>query len=149
MPKTEQEYIDAKKKKITEKDGKAKADEWEKNWKSDPDEHYKPKFEELFNTTGDVHGSQNNDKAKYTIIVKTTYIEPGFNVGVMRKPAHVSFEFIIVEKANPSNVICKLEALEVPGAEAAGYDFASSSRLKESYAKAAKMLVKYIEKNAK
>ncbi|MDB5273857.1 MAG: hypothetical protein JWO58_2224 [Chitinophagaceae bacterium] len=143
-------YVAKKKEDITKKDGAAKADEWEKAWEGSRETRYQPKFQELFNDQAkDVPSmiSPDNKDAKYTLILKTTFIEPGFNVGVMKKPSYINVEYIFVETANPSNVVAKFSANNIPGSQVMGYDFDAGSRIAESYAKAGKMMGGYIKKN--
>lgn len=130
------------------RDEPGKGDKWKEAWYGAREERYEPRFMELFNkhlADTKYTASKNNKDAKYTLIVHTFYTEPGFHVGVVRKPAEVSFEYIFVETDNPDKVLAKFKHEEVPGAQAMGYDFDTGSRLTESYAKAAKDLAKEIE----
>lgn len=87
--------------------------------------------------------------AQYTLIVHTYFTEPGFNVGVVSQPAGVSFEYIFVETENREKIVAKYRQEKVPGAQAMGMDFDTSTRISESYAKAGKMLAAFIAKNLK
>ena len=147
---SESEYKNKKIKEYNEKEA-GRGDTWEKSWERDKEERFPNKFEELFDKglTGKIHIAQNNEKAKYTLIVKTTFIEPGFNIGVMRRNAAVAFEYIFVETDNESKVMAKLKQPDVPGSQFGGYDYDTGARISESYAKAAKMLAAYILKNMK
>lgn len=112
---------------------------------------YQPKFETLFNKGGvktGFSGSSDNANAKYTLIVKTTYTEPGFNIGIAKKAASINVEYIFVESGT-ENVVAKLTQAGIPGAQAMGYDFDVSTRVSESYAKAGKMLAAYLAKALK
>jgi hypothetical protein len=145
--KTEEEYVNSKVKEYNEKEA-GKGDKWKESWETSRQRVYQPKFEELFNKNAGISGSQNNGNAKYTLIVKTVFTEPGFNVGVASKPAAVSFEYIFVE-TDSKNVVATYTQVNVPGAQAMGYDFDTSTRISESYAKAGKMLGGFIAKNNK
>ncbi len=144
----EQAYIDEKKADYTKKDP-AKAEEWYNGWKAAREKYYHPKFEELINKTSKASVSPANKDAKYTLIVKVTFIEPGYNVGVAKKPAYTNFEYIFVETANPSNIILKLVQKKVPGSQVGGYDFDASTRIAESFAKGGKMLGGLMAKSLK
>lgn len=112
---------------------------------------YQPKFETLFNKGGEktgFSGSSDNASAKYTLIVKTTFTEPGFNIGIAKKAAAINVEYIFVETGT-ENVVAKFKQAGIPGAQAMGYDFDVSTRVSESYAKAGKMLAKYLSKALK
>lgn len=147
---SEGEYKKKKIKEYNEKE-KGRGDTWENSWERDKKERFPNKFEELFDKglTGKIHAAQNNEKATYTLIIKTTFIEPGFNVGVMRRNAAVAFEYIFVESGDESKVLAKLKQPDVPGAQFGGYDYDTGARISESYAKGAKMLAAYILKNLK
>ncbi len=142
---SEADYI-AKKVAEYNKDEPGKGEKWQAGWVDSRKNRYEPKFEELINkmleSKGIVHG--NFADAKYTLIVKTTFLEPGFNVGVMKQPAYVSFEFTYVETASPSTIVAKMTLLKVVGSQFMGYDFDMGSRIAESYAKAGKILGKYL-----
>jgi len=124
-----------------------KGDEWKKNWIADRKKRYEPKFEELFNDKG-VLQAGNNAQAAYTMIVKTTFTEPGFNVGVMRKDASVNFEVIFV-KTDSKEEVAKITMLKSPGRGGMGYDFDAGFRIQEAYAKAGKSLIHYLAKQLK
>ncbi len=142
---SEADYI-AKKVAEYNKDEPGKGEKWQAGWVDSRKNRYEPKFEELINkmleSKGIVHGKFTD--AKYSLIVKTTFLEPGFNVGVMKQPAYVSFELTYVETASPSTIVAKMTLLKVVGSQFMGYDFDMGSRIAESYAKAGKILAKYL-----
>lgn len=124
---------------------------YKEEWVSNREKKFEPKFEELLNKDLNQVGAKGfngNTNAKYTIIVKTDYIEPGFNVGVARKPAFINTTIRIVEIAKPSNVVAKIMLTQVPGNGAMGLDYDSGSRIAESYAKAGKEIGHYLLKYA-
>ena len=130
----EADYIKRKKTDYNEKEV-GRGDKWEKQWYADRKERFEPKFNELFEKYGKV--STKGD-SKYTLIFKTLMTEPGFNVGVARRPARIDAEAWIVETSNPSNVIAKITVTNAPGGGAMGYDFDSGYRIQEAYAKSGK-----------
>jgi len=112
---------------------------------------YQPKFETLFNkglAKLGMSGSSDNASAKYTLIVKTTYTEPGFNIGIAKKAASINVEYIFKESGT-ENVVAHYKQAGIPGAQAMGYDFDVSTRVSESYAKAGKMLAAMMAKALK
>ena len=147
---TEQAYLDYKKGEYSKSDPK-KAEAFENGWKAAREKYYQPKFEELINksTGGKFSFLPSTTNAKYTLILKTTFIEPGFNVGVMKQPAYINVEYVFVETANPSNVVAKLIQKKIPGSQFGGYDFDASTRISESYAKAGKMFGALVAKTLK
>jgi hypothetical protein len=146
--KTEAEYIKQKVKEYNQKEA-GKGDKWLAGWKSARQERYAPKFEELLNKVLSKPEVVAKQKApsKYTLIVKTTFTEPGYNIGIAKYPAFVNLDYIFVETADSNKVVAKLYVQNLMGAQAMGFDFDSGSRISESYAKGGKMLGKYLVDN--
>jgi hypothetical protein len=148
---TEKEYLDKKAAEYNAKEA-GKGDAWQKDWVDDRKNKYEPKFEELFSKgLADkglvaVHGRPDT---KYTFIVKTKFVEPGFNVGVVRKNASVDYEIELVESANKSAKLAEIVLAKVPGGQFGGYDFDTGVRIAESYAKAGKSLAAFLDKKLK
>lgn len=141
---TEAQYIE-KKMAEAEKDEAGAGEKWRAAWLEDREMHFEPKFIELFEAYLDkkqVILLMGEDDTKYSMIVRTTFIEPGFNVGVMSKKAAVNLVVTFVETANPSNVMAEYKILKSPGT--AYYDL--GIRVGESYAKAGKELAKLLLK---
>ena len=148
--KVEQDYITQKKAEYNEKDP-GSGDRWETAWFNDRPERYAPRFEEEMNlqfTKRGVNCKAGQELgATFTVIFKTTFIEPGFNVGVARKNAYINGEAIFVESANHENVLARVSIESSPGRDAFGYDFDTGLRIQEAYAKAGKEIVYFIWKN--
>ena len=146
---TEKEYLDKKSAEYNAKEA-GKGDDWKKACVADRQNKYEPKFEELFNKVLEDKGlkvRQGSD-AKYTFIVHTTYLEPGYNVGVMRKNAYLNYKIDLVETAGKKSV-AEMILTNVPGGQFGGFDFDSGTRIAESYAKAGKVLAAFIDKKLK
>lgn len=145
--KSEKEYIQDKKEDYNTKEP-GKGDKWEKAWVDDRGSRFEPRFKEEFEKTCDITiGDYPTEK--YTLVFKTVYTEPGYNVGVMRKNAYIDGEAWIVETANPSHILAKFTVENCPGRTFGGYDFDSGERIQEAYAVAGKGLGKYIRKETK
>ncbi len=139
---TEAEYI-AKKMADADEKEPGSGEKWKAAWFGDRTDHYQPKFVDLFEKVlekKEVVLLENDETSTYTMIVHTTFIEPGFNVGVASKRASVNMTVTFVETADPSKVMAKFTILKSPGT--AVYD--SGARVGESYAKAAKYFAKYL-----
>ncbi|PLX10571.1 MAG: hypothetical protein C0597_16510 [Marinilabiliales bacterium] len=146
----EQDYIAKKVAEYNEKEA-GKGDEWAENWVADREGRFHPKFEELANRyTGKVSCNldQTNVNAKYTAIIKVTFTEPGFNVGVVRKDAMINLEISFVETANPDDVLAIMTMTNVPGRDAMGNDYDTGYRISEAYAKGGKEFGAYLVKKA-
>ncbi|TLV02322.1 hypothetical protein [Dyadobacter luticola] len=148
---TEQEYLDKKSAEYNAKEA-GRGDNWKKAWVADRKARFEPKFEELFNKGMEDKGIQvvqARPDAQYTMIVRTTFVEPGFNVGVMRKNAYIDYTIDVVESANKSNKVAEIGMRNIPGSMAMGMDFDTGARLAESYAKAGKTLANFLDKKLK
>jgi hypothetical protein len=145
---SEEDYIS---KKIAEYNQKTpgKGDEWSKSWKADRDSRFQPRFEDLLNKylkEKGVSASSEIKDSKYSILLKTTFTEPGYNIYVSSQNAMIDVEIYIVETANPSNVLVKLTIKRIPGRTAMGYDYDTGGRIEEAYAKCGKNLGIYLQK---
>ncbi len=147
----EQTYVDEKVADLNKKET-GKGDAWLASWKSDRERRYQPKFEELFNKQFfdkqlELHAGP-APRAKFTLVLKTTNLEPGFNVAVMRRPAMVCTEATFYETTDRSKPLAVITILKSPGQDAMGYDFDTGQRLAEGYAKTGKELGKFLIKKA-
>jgi hypothetical protein len=143
----EDDYI-AKKTDDYNKDEAGKGDKWAVSWKGDRERRYEPKFEELFNKYGEKAGVtafRSATDAKYEVNIHTFFTEPGFNVGVMRKPAYIDATVTFRDRASGEEVAV-LKVDNCPGMDAMGYDFDTGVRIEESYAKLGKALAAFIAK---
>jgi len=126
-------------------------DEWKEKWEADREGRFHPKFEELLNNytekKANCNFDQTNIKAKYTLIVKTTFTEPGFNIGIVKKDAMINLELKFVETENTENVLAVMTMEKIPG-RGMGNDYDSGYRIQEAYAKGGKALAGYLLKKA-
>jgi len=147
---SEKEYID---KKVSENNKKesGKGDKWSEKWENAKSNVWPQRFEQLYNKILDkklgIKCDRNSISNPYTLKVKVTYIEPGYNAGVSRKPAAANFEFELVNTTQPEEVLVSLYLNHVPGEDAMGLDFDADRRIGECFAKAGKMLANYIVKS--
>jgi len=145
---SEEEYIN---KKIAEYNLKipGKGEEWSKSWKTDRAARYQPKFENLLNKylqENSVSASPDIKDSKYSILLKTTFTEPGYNIYVSSQNAMIDVEVYFVETNNPSNVVIKLTIKRIPGRSVMGDDYDTGVRIEEAYAKCGKDLGIYLLK---
>lgn len=121
-----------------------KGDKWAQSWVDDRTDRFKPKFNDLF--TKEI-GMSIDNHAKYTLIYKTTFTEPGYNIAISRKNASTNAEVWIVETHNKDKVIAKLSVTRAEGRMAFGMDFDTGARLAEAYAIAGREVAEFIKKN--
>ncbi|HSH65735.1 MAG TPA: hypothetical protein VLB84_08050 [Bacteroidia bacterium] len=146
----EEDYV---KKRSDEMEAKEKgsSEKFKKDWVDARKRRYEPKFEELFKKIGmkeiGMDGTNYSNSNEVTLVVHTTFIEPGTNIGVYKKPAYVDFECTFKNKEG--KVLCVFYIKNAVGSQAMGFDYAVEARILESYAKGAKMLVLAIKKERK
>jgi hypothetical protein len=143
--KTEAEYVEKKKEDYNKKEN-GKGDKWEKDWIADRTERYAPQFTELFNKSSDNIKVGEYPNEKYTLVVKTTKTEPGYNIAIARKNAEISGEILVVETANPGTVLLRMTFEKALGRSFGGYDYDTGFRIQEAYADLGKALGRYMDK---
>jgi hypothetical protein len=72
------------------------------------------------------------------MIIKTTWIYPGYNVVANSQPAKLSAIVTVVETLNPKNEIVTIEFDKVIGLEQDQFDFDPGFRIAGAYEKLAK-----------
>lgn len=147
--KTETAYTDKKVADYNE-DEAGKGDKWLTEWNADKENTYPIKFEELLNLESLEEGINitygDYPDAEYTLILKTTFLEPGYNIGISRKNAYINVEVIFVKTEDKSTPVAVMTMLKVPGRGIFGSDYDTGYRIGEGYAKAGKSLVAYFAK---
>ncbi len=148
--KTNEQYMAQRSKKLSEK-SKGKGKTWEKKWMASRDLIYAPKFLELMNRYLEedegVRFDEGIEGTKYTLIVDTVWLYPGYNVGVMKKGAKVSTVLRFVETDNRDNVLLEVTSKHAPG-ERFGGTYSNEDRIGEGYAKTGKSFAKLLLKKA-
>jgi hypothetical protein len=137
----DEDYINSRKEELNKKEP-GRGDTWAKSWVADRNARYEPKFTELFQKYSVLAPGPN---AKYTLLFKTTFTEPGFNVGVMKKNALINGEAWIVETANKDHVIAKISVTKSPGRSFWGADYDTGVRIEEAYAMAGRAVGRFLK----
>ena len=146
----EQDYINKRVADMNKKEA-GTGDTWAKAWVTDRDTRFHPMFEKNLNLKLDAAGAvgkQNATDAKYTLIVRTIFTEPGYNIGVSRQNAYVNMIVDLVETANPGTVLGTVELKNVQSVYMGGYDFDTGSRIQSCYDRAGDWLGNFLLKNA-
>lgn len=138
------EYVATKKADYNKKE-EGKGDQWEQAWLDDRSNRFEPRFEEALISYCPKIDFDQNSKSDYTMIVATTFTEPGFNIGVTRKSASIDLEVRFVDNAGAEKA--KLTIKRVPGRDVFGYDFDTGYRIEEAYGRAGKNIANFIEKS--
>ncbi len=142
--KEEAEYLKEKVTKGNEKQA-GKGDRWAEKWKNNKTNLYEPMFDELINKMllkgkTNATAAKGQKDAKYTVVVKTLVMEPGFNSVVMKQNPFCKYEITWIETAT-GKVMAKgfmtAQGVLMGGSD---WDFDPSNAIKECYAKAGKVV---------
>jgi hypothetical protein len=139
----ESDYVSKRTKDFNEKES-GRGDGWAQSWVNDRDARFEPKFRELYQKYSGME-TDVSTSSTYTIILHTTFTEPGWNVGVMRAYAQINAVATIVETADPSKKIAEITIDKALGRDFWGADFDTGMRIQEAYADAGKALGKFIK----
>ncbi|WP_273565361.1 hypothetical protein [Maribacter halichondriae] len=146
----EAQYVEEHAAEMEEK-SPGKGETWKKSWAAARELIRQPKFLELMNRYFyEDHGmafKEGLSDAKYTLIVETVWLYPGWDAGVMKQPAKVTTNLKFVETANRDTVLAEVTSANAPG-DQWGSSFSNEDRLGEGYAKTGKSFAKLIEKKA-
>lgn len=137
----EKDYVEKKKKEYNAKEP-GRGETWQKAWEGDRKNRFEPQFLELFSKHSGMNAGRYPDAA-YTIIFKTTFTEPGFNIYVARRNASINGVANIVE-TNTKKQIAEYSVNKAPGRSFGGQDYDSGTRIQEAYATAGKGLGKMV-----
>ncbi|MGB0368366.1 MAG: hypothetical protein ACPGU4_00950 [Flavobacteriales bacterium] len=154
--KPESEWVEEMRTKKNNKEA-GTGDDWVKRWNTAKTASFEPNFEikmsEMWKGTTVKRGL---DNAKYTLVIKVLYTDPGFSIGVSSSDAWLNADISVVETGS-DKAISSLSMTGIKGASATksipgmpvdigGMTF--EKRLGESYEKMAKSLYKKVFKKA-
>ena len=156
----EEDYI---KKGIDDRNKKKEGsgDAWAAKWRADKTEHYQPAFIEAFNKKSDDCGievKENATDARYTLIIRTIFLEQGVEAIVGSKPSEIDLVIDVVETTAPDKVIATIDAeknkgsstrMTVNGVPVSKESYDTGLRIAEAYETAGKSLAKFVCKQLK
>jgi len=130
-------------------------DRWAKAWVDDRTLLFQPSFLKALNEKLEKSGmvvTENTPGAGFTIIVKTVFIDAGFNVGISKKDAHINLIIDIVETSDPTKTIASVDMKNVykkmqASVNGMTFDFAVGQRLQACYEQAGTSFGKFLVKN--
>lgn len=127
---------------------RTEVEKWKTDWEHSKKETFVQKFLASMNKNSSINTSENNPNARYTLIVETVWIYPGWYGGVMRQPSKVTTVLKFVETANPDLVLLEITSKEAPGDNYVGIAN-NNDRIAEGYAKTSKSLAKLLRRKVK
>lgn len=148
---SEEEFL---KDKMKKRDDKKPGDgeRFKKEWFADREDRYEPKFIESFNKRwkkNEVEVGKDLSDAEYTINIHTTFMYPGYNVGIVRKNSKIDAVLSVYKNSDPSKILFSVKYIKAEGYGAMGNDYNSGYRISEAYAKLAKTFAGHLKKKTK
>ena len=141
---SEEEFLKDKMK-IREDNEQGAGAKFKKQWFSSRDSLYEPKFIKYFN---DFFTSKikikvlNEGNAKYTMLINTVFIYPGYNVGVWGEESKLKATITVYETESPDNIVFTTREVYVKGK--ATYN--SKNRIANSYIFLARRIAAYLRR---
>ncbi len=126
-------------------------DRWAESYKNDRTARFQPMFEKNLNQIVgkfNVTCKENATDAKYTLIIRTTFTEPGYNIGISRQNAWIKMEVDLVETSNPGTVLASMLMKREDSANMMGYDYDTGGRIQSAYDRGGDHLGAFLVKNA-
>lgn len=147
---SEEEFLKDKMEKREEKEA-GSGEVFKKSWYSDREEFYEPRFIETFNERyKDEAVKVGKDiTSDYTMMIHTTFIYPGYNVGIVRHNSKIELTLSVYKTDNPEDVIFSVDYTKIEGQGNGGYDFNSGQRIADAYIIFGRAFAKHLYKNIK
>ncbi|OYT17881.1 MAG: hypothetical protein B7C24_00435 [Bacteroidetes bacterium 4572_77] len=138
---TYETYMD-KKAADREKKKEGSGEEWKEKFLGDQVRYNEKFIYALGKYTGDFFIAEDDPDYKYTMIVKTTFTEPGFQMGFRSKNSAIDLEITFIETNAPDKVLATVKLSKAPGA--AHPD--QGERVADAYFTAGQTFGKYLKK---
>lgn len=122
---------------------------FKKNWFEDRGRHYEPKFIESFNKrwkNQEIQVGKDMSNADYTIKIHTTFMYPGYHVGVWRQNSKIDAILSVFKNDAPNKILFSVKYKGAQGNGAFGHDYNAAFRISEAYAKLAKTFAANLKK---
>ena len=142
------DYITSKVKSKNKKHPGA-GDEWKEKFLADREESYEPHFLKMFNFIYNKLGvsiSPNAPGAEYVMIVNTTFIEPGFDIGIQSKRAMANMDVYFTPLDDEDEKLAKISIAKAPGDAILGSSYVAADRIGGCYESAAGELAGFLHK---
>lgn len=128
-------------------------DIWASKWVSNRASTFQPKFEQELNARINefrIMAKEGQDDAKYTLIIHTTFTEPGFNAFV-KKRAEINLTVTLVETSAKDRSLAVIDMPEMKNEQEAfhyGEQYDTGLRISTCYERAGEKLGKFLAKTA-
>ncbi|MGL5235044.1 MAG: hypothetical protein ACRC8Z_09880 [Empedobacter falsenii] len=144
--KTETEYLEKREKDVLNnpKRGENYWEQWLADWNENRNVTFLDKF--IKGTTKSKKlNFVKNPAAKYTLIINSEWIYPGYHAGIAIEPAKLSTTLNFVETANPSNILLSIKSNKVKGTSGKNDFVMEYGRIASAYESTGKLLGKELK----
>lgn len=148
---TEAQYLENRKKQVMDnpKRGETAWNEWIGEWEKYKKENYVDRFLKGLNASGKKEIFKKDDSAKYTLILNTKWVFPGWHAGLVAMPTQMSGNIQLVETKNPSVVLATVELNKYDRFSGMDVTVMEYGRLAAAYESIGKVLSRQIKRNLK
>jgi hypothetical protein len=142
----ERDYL-AEKKRLWDQKEAGRGSDFVEMWFEDRDRLYEPAFVASFEKFS--KKKLYDENAKYTLILRTTRTEGGWNMGAVRHGGEIDGELWVVETANPKNVVAKVGFYHFMSEIFQGGDFEMTERIAPAYTLAGEGLADFVKRKSR
>ncbi|WP_347219068.1 hypothetical protein [Chryseobacterium sp.] len=148
---TEAQYLENRKKQVMDnpKRGEAAWNEWIGEWDKYKKENYVDRLLKGLNASGKKELFKKDSSAKYTLILNTKWVFPGWHAGLIAMPTAMSGNIQLVETNNPSVVLATVELNKYDRFSGMDVTVMEYGRLAAAYESIGKVLSRQIKRNLK
>ncbi|WP_185288745.1 hypothetical protein [Chryseobacterium lactis] len=148
---TEAQYLENRKKQVLDnpKRGEAAWKEWSEEWEKYKKEDYIDRLLKGLNASSKQISFKKETPAKYTLILNTKWVFPGWHAGLIAMPTAMSGDIQLVETENPSVVLATVELNKYDRFSGMDVTVMEYGRLAAAYESIGKVLSRQIKRNLK
>lgn len=148
---TEAQYLENRKKQVMDnpKRGEAAWNEWIGEWEKYKKENYVDRLLKGLNASGKKEMFKKDASAKYTLVMNTKWVFPGWHAGLIAMPTQMSGTIQLVETNNPSVVLATVELNKYDRFSGMDVTVMEYGRLAAAYESIGKVLSRQIKRNLK
>nr|WP_315027290.1 hypothetical protein [uncultured Chryseobacterium sp.] len=146
---TKEQYLERRKTETLAKKGEEAWKEWMRNWTEHEESIFMDRFIGGLNAKSKKVKFGKDLKTKYTLIVETKWVYPGWSGGMMMQPAKLSTVVTFIETDHPDKAIAKIQTDKIEGVGSRVDYGMEYGRISAAYEKTGKELAKEINKNIK
>ena len=148
---TEAQYLENRKKQVLDnpKRGETAWKEWSEEWEKYKNEDYIDRLLKGLNASTKQISFKKETPAKYTLILNTKWVFPGWHAGLIAMPTAMSGDIQLVETENPSVVLATVELNKYDRFSGMDVTVMEYGRLAAAYESIGRVLSRQIKRNLK